>query len=285
MSRDLKSGRSGVVGPGPAPARSCESPANCGQWDLAAHRGCVATAILLLALGLVATNAWAAKPEKPNGKPDKIERGEKPDKVPKPEKVDKMDRTSKSERTSLTPASGGERSSKFGRSSRGGNSSAAPAAAPATPAGNDFDAFQIVTERNIFNPNRVPRPRGNDVEPPRIDTVTLVGVLQSDTGVIAFFNSPDRSLTTTLREGETIGGLPLSRILPNGVELMQEGQRLTLRVNQQMRRVNGGAWNVIPRDIGRGDMARADPNLPVIPPGASEVLRRLMEQRQKQLKQ
>lgn len=254
--------------------------------------GVLALAVLTLAQCAVPVHAAKSdKPDKPDrvDKPDKVEKPdktEKPDKVSdKPDKLPKSDRSSQSER-GWTPPSNGKKSFRAEKAQ-----SRAVSPAPTTPAAavvpGSYEAFQAIPERNIFNPNRVARVRDNPPEPPRIETVALVGVLQSDGGVVAFFHSEDRHLQQIVREGETIGGLSVMQIAPGGVQLMQEGEPLFIRVNQQMRRVEGGAWKPLPRDVARPEVARAADGtpLPAIPPGASEVLRRLMEQRQKQLKQ
>ncbi len=164
----------------------------------------------------------------------------------------------------------------------------APAASAEKTSGSDFEAFRMITDRNIFNPNRVSRARAApEEEPVRIDNVSLVGTLLSDAGKLAFFDSPDRGYRKTLREGETLGGLTVKEVTPSGVQLVQQDQVLSLRVNEQLRRTPGSNWRVIQRERLRADVAQAadGSGMPVIPADASEVLRRLMEQRQKQLKQ
>ena len=153
---------------------------------------------------------------------------------------------------------------------------------------NDFDAFRLVVDRNIFNPNRVGRAtRSTEEAPPRVDTVALVGTMQSDNGIMAFFDSTDAAYRKALREGETLGSFTVKRILPVGVELMRDDKSLSLKVSQQLRRVEDGEWRVGARDPVRAETALPAETLaaPVVPADASEVLRRLMEKRQKQLKQ
>lgn len=160
-------------------------------------------------------------------------------------------------------------------------------ATPAVPA-DSFEAFESIVERNIFNPNRTSRARksGDDAPPPRVDTVTLVGTIDNELGRRAIFESPDAAYRKAMYEGEIIGGLTLTRISSRTVQFMQGERPVTLRVGDQLRRAEGGTWRVAPRDI-RAELARTSEaaGLPPIPPDASDVLRRLMEQRQKQLKQ
>ncbi|MBL9199387.1 MAG: hypothetical protein JNL39_02725 [Opitutaceae bacterium] len=168
-------------------------------------------------------------------------------------------------------------------------SGAAPAPA-AAPAGGqpDFEAFRIVAERNIFNPNRVGRSRADDAPPPpRTETIALVGTMESGSkGLQAFFDSSDTAFRKAVREGDEIAGYTVKKIHVDRVELVAGAKTTPLAVAQQLRRTGGGEWTVgareLPKPAASGSPA-AEP--PPIPAGASDLLRRLMEQRQKQLKQ
>ena len=183
-----------------------------------------------------------------------------------------------------------ERSSdRGGRRNSGGTTSAAPssaatAGAPVSPS-SGFEAFQLIAERNIFNPNRIGRTRSNsDEKPPRVDEIALVGTMQSDAGVMAFFDSPDAAFKKTLKAGESVADFKVESIAPDGVQLMRGDKPLALKVAQQLRRAEGGDWNVItmvpeveavkPVEINAAAEPSAD---------TSEALKRLMEKRKKQL--
>ena len=165
--------------------------------------------------------------------------------------------------------------------------SSAEAAAPTLPL-TDFNAFRLVTERNIFNPNRIGRTRAaDDTPPPRVETIAFVGTMETDRGLRAFFDSTDSAYKKTLREGETVAGFTVQRISADSVELVRDDKATPLRMTQQLRRTEGGDWIVIGREPPKAESAKpSESAAPVaIPNNASEVLRRLMEQRQKQLKQ
>jgi hypothetical protein len=175
---------------------------------------------------------------------------------------------------------------------RSGSSNAAPAAAAsAVSPANSFDAFQLIVERNIFNPNRVGRTRAAPEEkPPRIDEISLVGTMQYDKGLVAFFDSPDSSYRKTLREGESIADFKVQRISANSVELLQGEKPVTLKVTEQLRRPEGADWSVrttpaaMAATSGSGSMSSGAPSGPTeIPADASEALKRLLEKRNKQL--
>lgn len=170
---------------------------------------------------------------------------------------------------------------------------APPPAAAARPA-TGFEAFRLITERNIFDPNRTGRSaRGSEEAPPRPDVISLVGTMHYDKGLVAFFDGSGAAFQKTLHEGESIAEYAVARIDQTGVELTRDGRRIPLRVGQQLRRPVGGDWAVVALETVRNEAeaqrsaatAAASPASPAaIPANASETLKRLMEQRQKQLK-
>lgn len=170
----------------------------------------------------------------------------------------------------------------------------APAAAQPRPMAG-FETFRLITERNIFDPNRTGRSARNTEEaPPRPDIISLVGTMNYEKGLHAFFDGSAAAFRKTLREGETLEGYTVARIDQQGVDLTRGEQRVTLRIGQQLRRPPGGEWSVVALDTVRVEAeaqraaaatAAATPSAaPAIPANASETLKRLMEQRQKQLK-
>lgn len=177
---------------------------------------------------------------------------------------------------------------------------AAAAPAPARPSASaltptaGFESFRLITERNIFNPNRTVRraPVPEEVVP-RVEVISLVGTMNSDRGLVAFFDGSEAALRKTLKTGESVGPFKVTRIATEGVEVEREGQSLPIRVGQQLRKPEGGEWSVVGGVAGPTDAssrtpataARPDPTAaPAIPADADEVTRRLMERRQKQLK-
>lgn len=178
---------------------------------------------------------------------------------------------------------------------------APPAAAAPAPARTDssiapsasFDSFRVVSDRNIFNPNRTGRrDRTNEEKPARLDVISLVGTMDSDRGLRAFFDGSDSSYRKALRVGESVDKFKVTQISPNVVELERDGKSLSVRVGQQLRRPEGADWNLIGEDVLRREaLARAtaetkfDPAAPpVIPAGASEIEKRMIERRMKDLK-
>lgn len=159
----------------------------------------------------------------------------------------------------------------------------APAAAGAPASG--FDVFRIVAERNIFNPNRVGLTRAApEARPPRIDEIALVGTVEFGGQRVALFESAEAAFRKSVREGETIGDFTVAKVGAAGIELAREGRTLPLRVAEQLRRPEGGEWSVVAAPDAPRAENRADAAAPAIPADASDVLKRLMRQREKQLK-
>jgi hypothetical protein len=117
--------------------------------------------------------------------------------------------------------------------------------------------------------------------------------METEKGVVAIFDGTAENFRAAVPVGGEIAGFKVARITANAVELTAEEKAQTVRMSQQLRRTEGGDWRVSGRDMSRAEFARPDSatdrtraaGTPEIPAGASDVVRRLMEQRQKQLKQ
>lgn len=252
-----------------------------------------ATTALRYAFGLVLIGSLPAYAAKGDKNPDSEKRIEKIER--------KLERSGAAEAlaaaiaerkamaaTAPAPESGrGDRSS--GSSSRS-RSSRGEYREPTTPADSKYDSFRLIVDRNIFNPSRRPRERTEERQP-RIDTIALVGTMQSDKGVVAFFDSQDSAYRKTLREGQSLGEFKVQKIQPNEVELARDGKPVSLRVSDQLRRPEGGDWSLAPSDLpaatapGAASAAAPVVEPPSISSETSDVARRMMEARKKQLNQ
>jgi len=170
---------------------------------------------------------------------------------------------------------------------RGSESAPAPASSPAVataPAGN-LEAFALLTERNIFNPNRTARTRTAPEEKPvRTEEVALVGVVGFGQSTAAVFHSADPRLKGEAGPGGRLGEFTVVAVSPSAVELSAGERTFTLAVAQRLTRVEGGEWTAsaapVPEARSRTEAAPVE-----VPANASEVLKRLMKQREKQLKE
>lgn len=117
----------------------------------------------------------------------------------------------------------------------------------------DFSAFKIVTERNIFDAKRTGRSSrggGERRRVARVDTVALVGTLSYEKGSYAFFDGSSSEYRKALQPGATIAGYTLAEVLPNQVKLTQPNASnapVALKVGLQLRREDGGDWQVTAR--------------------------------------
>ncbi len=176
-----------------------------------------------------------------------------------------------------------------------GRSAAAAKAAIATPTANavTLDSFRIISERNIFNANRIGRTTRTENAAPaqKVDQISFVGTMETDQGLRAFFDGSDAVYRRVVRAGESVGEFKVVKIAADNVVLSRDSKEIPLRLTQQLRRPEGGDWSVtgfVASAVARpvANSTEIDPNTPAqIPADASDVLRRLMEQRQKQLKQ
>jgi hypothetical protein len=159
----------------------------------------------------------------------------------------------------------------------------ARAPAPAAGAVASFDSFQLIGNLNIFNSSRVGWTATS--VPPHVDTIAFVGTMESAKGRLAFFNSSNRSYRKALAQGASIAGFTVTRIDTGEVELTKDAKPFTLGMGQQLRRPPGGDWALGPAGAFEAAAASTTTAAPAIPADASDVLRRLMEKRQQELKQ
>lgn len=157
-----------------------------------------------------------------------------------------------------------------------------------------FEVFRTIGERNIFDPNRQPRIRRDaptETPTPADEVISFVGTLQYEKGLFAFFDGTDPLYRMTLPTGGTIAGFSVTQIAPQSVSLTANDRLLTLRMGESLRRRQGTDWAVstLPQPLADVSTPSATsssrPASTAIPSDASATLRRLMEQRQKQLKE
>lgn len=173
----------------------------------------------------------------------------------------------------------------------------APANAPRKA---DYASFKIIAERNIFSPKRSGRQISGPREtrrPARVDTFALVGTMSYDKGQFAFFDGSSSEFRQTLQRDGSIAGFKVVAIDGTSAKLEAKGKVLELRVGAQARREEGGEWQVSAR---RDSLASSSSSGSASDAGGSggsagssggdgsgamsEVLKRLMEQREKENK-
>lgn len=168
----------------------------------------------------------------------------------------------------------------------------------------DFSRF--ITDRNIFDPNRVPHSPGrpSTYTPPPVIPVSapafsLVGTMAYEKGYFAFFNGNQDGLKKVLHVPGEIAGYTVAQIQYGRVtlEATNPAQKIELTVGDVMRQENG-AWRMTgPGDVtpvsssdsssrsnqSTGSAAASSSSSNAAPPPsaaeASDILKRLMEKR------
>ena len=169
----------------------------------------------------------------------------------------------------------------------------------------DFSTFKLVTDRNIFDPNRYPHTAGYH---PRktvsrsAPTFALVGTMNYHKGMFAFFDGNSPEYRQVLRQNGVIAGYTVTDITLAGVTLKSPGTNsipLDFKIGSQMR-LNENTWELAGTDEnfasqgsaaqGSPETATEDNNTPATPVpaessgAASDVLKRLMQQRAQEMK-
>jgi len=172
------------------------------------------------------------------------------------------------------------------------------------PGAADYAAFsRFVTERNIFDPNRQPHYPANRTRlrpaHTRISSsapaFTLVGTMSYGKGLFAFFNGNSDDLKKSLLVSEKIADYTVAAIAQGRVTLSSknQGPPIELKVGDQMRQENG-KWELTGPDelsagtagpaVDAGGSSGSQDAPPAVSPalGQSEILKRLMQQREKE---
>jgi hypothetical protein len=116
------------------------------------------------------------------------------------------------------------------------------------PSRLDYDSFRLISDRNIFNPNRVARgvsrttPRASTGPAAHVESFTLVGLMAYEKGVFAFFDGTSGSYKKALEVNGDIGDFKAVAVTPDELKLVSGTNEFVLRVGLQMRREDEGHW-------------------------------------------
>ncbi|HHY84484.1 MAG TPA: hypothetical protein GYA07_02950 [Verrucomicrobia bacterium] len=117
---------------------------------------------------------------------------------------------------------------------------------PVAAASLGVQDFELITRRNIFDPNRVPPdPVRTPVRTPTrvvVDSFTLSGTMAYSKGFFAFFNGTSDEYEKVVEVGEKIAGFTVTDVGYDVVKLKQEDKEVELKVGMQMRRSSDGNW-------------------------------------------
>jgi hypothetical protein len=160
-----------------------------------------------------------------------------------------------------------------------------------TRVATDFSAFKIISDRNIFDPNRSPRRTGGPTRRAKsVESVTLVGILSYEKGDFAFFNSSSSEHKKVLKASDTIAGFKLASIGANSVKLSAGRKEVELKIGSQLRREEEGEWTLSAQSEASPATPAASLSSAAKPSeagaasesGESEVLKKLRQRREQE---
>jgi hypothetical protein len=112
--------------------------------------------------------------------------------------------------------------------------------------GTDFASFQVISQRNIFDPNRVAHSHFNSTRAAaRIaDSFSFLGTMSYEKGNFAFFDGTSPDFRKVLELDGDIAGFKVTALAPKSVTLLSGTNEMVLPVGTQVRRDDDGHWAV-----------------------------------------
>jgi hypothetical protein len=161
------------------------------------------------------------------------------------------------------------------------------------PSRTNYAFFQIIADRNIFNPDRSSRQsRSRRDQRAAVDAFALVGTMSYQKGQFAFFDGTNEAYRKVLERDGVIAGYKVVEITPNAVKLEVANKRVELKVGSQMRH-EGASWQLVAQSELPVEAETVD-NSDASAPSSSadsgsggevnDVLKKLMQRREQELK-
>ena len=175
----------------------------------------------------------------------------------------------------------------------------------------DFDAFKLIFERNIFDPDRSSRREEDrpveqtqvESRPVDVESLILLGTISYQRGSFGFFDGSRADFKKTVPLDELIAGFRVTHIDAHRVLLEADGQRLELPVGKQAsKREDEEHWKIMdridsmPKDrrsveslsgsdrAGNREVSKSDTGESgEAGTDEGEILKRLMQQREQEL--
>ena len=115
------------------------------------------------------------------------------------------------------------------------------------PARLNYDSFRMISDRNIFNPNRVARSGGRTTRAAttpaaHVESFSLVGIMSYEKGWFAFFEGTSADFKQVLQADATIGQYRVASVMADVVKLTHGTNDYEMKVGMQMRREDEGEW-------------------------------------------
>ncbi|MHB8520835.1 MAG: hypothetical protein ACYDH9_08750 [Limisphaerales bacterium] len=163
-----------------------------------------------------------------------------------------------------------------------------------TPPANSLEAFKLITQRNIFDPNRragqSSASGSTRIDPAvlaKAEGFSLYGVGIDGDVPTAFFDGTESKYHRMLQASNTIADYQIVKIAFDHVELQAGTNQLKLPIGMQMKKVPGGDWQLIAGSVTSASDAKSESssNGPSSTDSAADaILKRLMQQREQELK-
>jgi hypothetical protein len=177
-----------------------------------------------------------------------------------------------------------------------------------TPGDADYAKFSsFITDRNIFDPNRVPHSPHSTPTRTRTKTrtrsagapfVALVGTMSYEKGQFAFFNANDSDMKKIIAAGDEIAGYTVKKISASAVTLTDKNKKeITMKIGDQMHQ-DGSVWKLnddssasapanepttaTEADSSSTSTSEAPAAAPSANLGSNDILKKLMEKRAKE---
>ena len=161
-----------------------------------------------------------------------------------------------------------------------------------------FEAFRLMRTKNMFDPNRRPArtetASGRTTAPVRENkssTLSLTGTMVTEGKTLAFFSGTRGDYSKVLSVGGTVADCKITAIKATEVEMERGGKPGTLAVGHQLQ-IDGAPSDVPAAEPAAAVPAPGAPPADPAAPGAaapaasndkSDVLRRMMERREKEM--
>jgi hypothetical protein len=110
--------------------------------------------------------------------------------------------------------------------------------------GLDYASFQIIGQRDIFDPNRVPHRRSTGPATHVVDSFSFVGTMSYAKGNFAFFDGTSPDFRKVLEREGSIADFKVTAINPRSVTLLSGTNQTVLPLGTQMYRDDNGHWTV-----------------------------------------
>jgi hypothetical protein len=159
-----------------------------------------------------------------------------------------------------------------------------------------YEAFKLINDRNIFSSTRTRssarEENRNQPKKVRVDKFALVGTMSYFKGSFAFFDGSESGYRKSVKVGDKVAGFEVQGISQDSAKLVSGTNTVVLKVGTGMQREEEGDWQPSSTSGGfetasaksekteksEGGSSEASGG------GESEILKRLLEKREKELK-